>query len=194
LLPQNHSKRRLRPGLALAAVAAIALVLPTSAARAGSGGIGTMSTGGGGSATVAGGKAKLRNGLAIPPRRAPARVKRAIQAANEIAKGKGYCYGGGHASWHSSCYDCSGSVSYAIGRPGARFLSSPLPSGPLMHWGQRGRGSWITVYANSGHAYAVIAGLRFDTSMTSGNGPGWSRNVGAGKANGPFVARHWHRL
>ena len=104
--------RRLGQTVALAAIAAAALI-PITSAQAGSGGFGPTGSGG---ATVAGGKAKLKNGLAIPPRRAPHRVKKAINAANEIAKGKGYCMGGGHASWQSSCYDCSGSVSYAIGR------------------------------------------------------------------------------
>ncbi len=174
----------------MAAIAAAALI-PITSAQAGSGGFGPT---GGSGATVAGGKAKLNNGLAIPPRRAPHRVKKAINAANEIAKGKGYCMGGGHGSWHSSCYDCSGSVSYAIGRPGADLLDSPLPSGSLEHWGKKGRGSWMTVYANGGHAYMVIAGLRFDTSQTPGAGPGWSRNRRAGLANGPFRVRHWKGL
>jgi hypothetical protein len=118
--------------------------------------------------------ARLVQGEAVAPKGAPHRVERAITAANRIAKGKGYCYGGGHADWKSSCYDCSGAVSYALGDRGARVLRRPRSSGELMRWRTRGKGKWITVYANSGHAYAVIAGLRFDTSMTPGAGPGWS--------------------
>jgi hypothetical protein len=120
-------------------------------------------------------KARLIKGQAIAPKGAPHRVERAITAANRIAKGKGYCYGGGHADWKSRCYDCSGAVSYALGDRGARVVRRPRPSGDFMRWRTPGKGKWITVYANSGHAYAVIAGLRFDTSMTAGAGPGWSK-------------------
>ena len=119
-------------------------------------------------------KARLVKGQAIAPKSAPHRVERAITAANRIARGKGYCYGGGHADWKSRCYDCSGAVSYALGDPGAHVVRRPRPSGRFMHWRSPGRGRWITVYANTGHMYAVIAGLRFDTSMTRGDGPGWS--------------------
>ena len=80
--------------------------------------------------------------------------------------------GGGHARWKSKCYDCSGAVSYAL--HGGRMLQ-PAPVRPLESWGDKGKGKWITVYANGGHAFAVIAGLRWDTSMTAGEGPGWSK-------------------
>ena len=109
------------------------------------------------------GKAKLLpSGLAIPPTDAPPQVVAAIDAANRIAT-KPYRYGGGHAKLEDSGYDCSGSVSYALIAAG--ILKAPLPSGSLMKWGEEGRGNWITVYAHGGHTYAVIAGLRFDTSM-----------------------------
>ncbi len=75
--------------------------------------------------------------------------------------------------FRSKCYDCSGSVSYAL--HGGRFLSRPMDSGDLMHWGRGRKGKWITVYSNPGHAYMMVAGLRFDTSMTRGKGPGWSK-------------------
>ena len=92
----------------------------------------------------------------IAPASAPTRVKRVIEAANRIVE-KPYIYGGGHKPTSSGVldagYDCSGAVSYAL--YGGRFLRSPLPSGSLMSWGQRGTGSWITVYANGGHAYVV---------------------------------------
>ena len=103
---------------------------------------------------------------------------RVIAAANGIAKHKDYCYGGGYASFKSSCYDCSGSVSYAL--HGGRLLSRPMDSSGLERWGHGSKGRWITVYANSGHAFMKVAGLRFDTSMTSGEGPGWSKQMRLG--------------
>ena len=110
---------------------------------------------------------------AIAPDSAPQEVKDVIAAANRITS-KPYKYGGGHGSWEDSGYDCSGAVSYAL--HGGGLLSRPLDSTGFMSWGKSGRGSWITVYGNSGHAYAVIAGLRFDTSAAGaggGEGPRW---------------------
>jgi hypothetical protein len=133
------------------------------------------------------GKAMLVNGRAIPPINAPPAVKKVIAAANKI-RTKPYIWGGGHARWWDRGYDCSGSVSFAL--HGGGFLSSPLPSGPMESWGSPGKGRWITVYANAGHAYAVIAGLRWDTAgNTSGTGPRWHKSTRAA-ASGPFVARH----
>jgi hypothetical protein len=136
-------------------------------------------------------KATIVDGKAIAPASAPDRVKRVIDAANQLI-GKPYRYGGGHSTFSSTRldrgYDCSGSVSYAL--HGGRFLRSPLPSGALMDWGSSGPGSWITVYAHSGHAYVVVAGLRFDTSMRddpSRTGPGWSKRLRKSTA---FTARH----
>jgi len=133
------------------------------------------------------GKAALVNGRAVAPIDAPPAVRKVIAAANKI-RTKPYIYGGGHARWWDSGYDCSGAVSFAL--KGGNFLSSPLPSGPMASWGAAGRGRWITVYSNAGHAYAVIAGLRWDTAGNSGSsGPRWSTSLAAG-ASGPFVARH----
>ena len=160
--------------LGLAAFAALAL--PGSAAAAGSGGVGTD-----GSDTPTGSKATLVNGKAVAPADAPPEVVEAIQAANKIVKRKGYCLGGGHARWGSKCYDCSGSVSYALGKKGAGVLDAPMPSGGFMRWEKRGKGAWITTYSNPGHMYAVIAGLRLDTSMTAGAGPGWSTEMRSGR-------------
>ena len=106
----------------------------------------------------------LPDGTAAAPADAPPQVQAAIFAANKLLD-KPYKYGGGHAKVEDSGYDCSGTVSYALIHAG--LLASPLPSGPFMHWGARGRGQWITVFANGGHAYAVIAGLRLDTSAYS---------------------------
>jgi hypothetical protein len=180
-------RRSLRCGGALALLGALALT-PAASGQSGSGGIGLPGSSG---ITVKGAEAKLRNGRAIAPESAPAKVKRAIRAGNEIAKGHPYCYGGGHARWKSHCYDCSGSVSYVLGKYGARVLDSPLPSSGFTSWGKRGRGNWITVYAYSGHAYAVIAGLRFDTSMTPGQGPGWSEEM---RSSAGFEKRHRGKL
>lgn len=113
-----------------------------------------------------------RAGLAIAPRSAPAEVVAAIRAANRIAR-KPYRYGGGHGRWRDTGYDCSGSVSFALHAAG--LLRRPLASGGLMRWGSRGRGRWITTYANAGHAYMVVAGLRFDTSARKRTGSRWTR-------------------
>jgi hypothetical protein len=126
--------------------------------------------------TTPGTVAKLKkNGKAIAPAGAPVQVQNAIAAANRIRK-KPYIYGGGHKSFVAKGYDCSGAVSYVLNAAG--LLESPLPSGPLMQWGEAGTGAWITVYANAGHTYAVIAGLRWDTSavnepVNAGSGPRW---------------------
>lgn len=112
---------------------------------------------------------------AIAPAKAPKTVKRMIRAANRISR-LPYVWGGGHGSFKSRGYDCSGAVSYVL-RAG-RYLRTPLTSGSLSRWGRRGKNRWVTVYANRGHVYMVIAGLRFDTSyLTDGDssGPGWSK-------------------
>jgi hypothetical protein len=103
----------------------------------------------------------LPDGTAAAPAEAPVEVQNAIFAANRIQH-KPYVYGGGHSRWRSRGYDCSGTVSYAL--HGGRLLRHPLDSSSFMSWGASGRGEWITVYTNPGHAYAVIAGLRLDTS------------------------------
>ena len=110
-------------------------------------------------------------GFAVPPRSAPAVVKKVIAAGNEIATTP-YKWGGGHARWDDTGYDCSGSVSYAL--HGAGLLDSPLVSGDLARWGERGPGRWITIYANADHVYMVVAGMRFDTSARSRTGSRWT--------------------
>jgi hypothetical protein len=122
-------------------------------------------------------KAKIVNGYAIPPKSAPRRVKRAINAANNIVD-KPYRYGGGHASVEDKGYDCSGTVSYALVKAG--LLKAPLDSGSFMSWGRRGKGKWISVYAHGGHAYAVIAGLRLDTGSRDPNGDRYGQAPGSG--------------
>ena len=105
----------------------------------------------------------LSNGQAIAPTDAPPEVQAIIEAGNKIAT-LPYIYGGGHnAKFSGRGYDCSGSVSYAL--HGGGLLTSPLDSSSFMKWGDPGVGSWVTIYTNPGHAYMVVAGLRFDTSM-----------------------------
>ncbi len=139
-------------------------------------------------------KGALVNGRLVAPASAPRRIKRVINAANQIVE-KPYVYGGGHKpyrrGWLDRGYDCSGAVSHAL--HGGGFLRSPLPSGALMNWGRSGPGNWITVYAHGGHAYVVVAGYRFDTSMHDrdapgpGTGPRWSKTL---RTSSAFVARH----
>ncbi len=117
------------------------------------------------------------------PSAAPPAIAAAIEAANSIATTP-YIWGGGHGSFESSGYDCSGAVSFAL--HGGGFLASPLDSTGLETWGEAGPGHWITVYANSGHAWMIIAGLAFDT--VGGPGPRWH----ASPVDSPegFIARH----
>jgi hypothetical protein len=104
----------------------------------------------------------LPDGTAAAPADAPVQVQNAIFAANKIQH-KPYIYGGGHGRFNDRGYDCSGTVSYAL--HGGGLLKTPLDSSSFMSWGGRGRGAWITVFTNPGHAYAIIAGLRLDTSV-----------------------------
>jgi hypothetical protein len=121
---------------------------------------------------------------AIAPASAPAPVVAAIAAANRITD-KPYIYGGGHGRFEDRGYDCSGSVSYAL--HGAGLLDVPRDSTGLGSWGERGRGTWISVYANKGHAYMMIAGLRFDTSGDGGSGPRWRPEA---RSSQGFAVRH----
>jgi hypothetical protein len=130
------------------------------------------------------GVARLENGKAYAPPGAPLAVVRAIRAGNKI-QSKPYRYGGGHRAFQDTAYDCSGTVSFAL--HGAKLLRAPLDSGSLMKWGVAGEGTWITVYANAGHTYMIVAGLRLDTSGTGGRGPRW-QTVQRDPAG--FVARH----
>lgn len=133
----------------------------------------------------AAGRAVLLNGIALAPPSAPERIKATISSANMIV-GRPYVWGGGHASWYSTGYDCSGAVSFALG--GGGFLSTPLDSTQLESWGVPGPGRWLTVYANSTHAYAVVAGLRWDTvGDARGSGPRWHAALPYPQG---FVSRH----
>ena len=126
----------------------------------------------------------LRDGTAIAPDNAPDVVKRVIMAANEIAKFP-YKWGGGHGAWRDNGYDCSGSVSFALA--GAGLLGRPLTSGLFMNYGAPGQGRWITIYANSGHIFMVVAGLRFDTSGQGRAGTRWQEDA---RSTTGFAVRH----
>jgi cell wall-associated NlpC family hydrolase len=118
------------------------------------------------------------------PADAPAEVQQVIAAANEITDTP-YRYGGGHGSFNDTAFDCSGAVSHAL--HGAGLVTRPLDSTDFESWASRGKGQWMTVYANSGHAYLVVAGLRFDTSGSGEKGPRWRPQF---RSSSGYVARH----
>jgi peptidoglycan hydrolase-like protein with peptidoglycan-binding domain len=111
-------------------------------------------------------------------------VARVIAAADEIAT-RPYVYGGGHGSFQSSGYDCSGSVSYAL--HGGGLLSSPEDSSALEGFGEAGPGSHITIYANAEHAFMVIDGRRFDTVAQQEGGSRWASST---TSTAGYVVRH----
>jgi cell wall-associated NlpC family hydrolase len=139
--------------------------------------------------TVPGLIAQIVNGVAYAPDQAPDPVKQAIWAANQIV-GMPYRLGGGHRlGFTDRAYDCSGTVSFAM--HGAGLLAAPRDSSSFMRYGVAGKGQWITVYTNPGHAFAVIAGLRLDTSAAGdpagGSGPRWRPNL---RSTRGYRARH----
>jgi cell wall-associated NlpC family hydrolase len=124
------------------------------------------------------------NGLAVAPASAPAEVQAIIAAGNAIAT-KPYKYGGGHGRWIDTGYDCSGSISYAL--HGAGLLDTALDSTGFMTWGERGQGTWVSIYGNPSHAYMVVAGLRFDTSGQGRAGTRWQEEP---RSTAGFSVRH----
>jgi cell wall-associated NlpC family hydrolase len=126
----------------------------------------------------------LGNGVALPPLDAPEAVKQMIQAGNGIARTP-YIWGGGHGKWLDKGYDCSGSVSFVLAAAG--LLSVSETSGQLMSFGQPGPGKWVTIYANGGHVFLEVAGIRFDTGAQSVTGSRWAPT---GRSTAGFVARH----
>jgi cell wall-associated NlpC family hydrolase len=137
---------------------------------------------------VPGSTAEIVHGLAAAPEQAPAAVQDIIWAANKII-GRPYVYGGGHRSFKSHGYDCSGTVSYAL--HGGSLLRAPLDSGQFERWGKAGQGAWMTILTNPGHAYLDVAGLRLDTSSaddpTNEQGPRWRP---LRPANSGYTLRH----
>jgi hypothetical protein len=140
----------------------------------------------------------LADGTAAAPQSAPPQAKLAIAAANQIHTepypSPDVHFGSLTQLWPA--YDCSGATSYVLYR--ARLHSSwPDVSSALESWGASGPGKWITVYANSGHVWVVIAGLAFDTAnyggpnIPAGSGPRWRQdpigNLGDGLS---YIVRH----
>ena len=136
----------------------------------------------------------LPDGTAVPPSNAPNAVRFAIAAANRIHT-RPYIWGGGHRRWKSKGYDCSGAVSYVLHAAG--IMPAPLVSGQLARiWGASGTGLWITVYANKTHTFAIIAGLRWDTSsvgetVNQGSGPRWRYTI---RATTGYASRYFPGL
>ena len=139
-----------------------------------------------GGGTGPAGRATLTaNGNARAPSNAPDAIRRIIAGGNAIARFP-YIWGGGHGSFEASGYDCSGSVSYALAAAG--LLERPITSGGFESYGEPGKGRWVTIYANGGHVFMVVAGLRFDTSGRSGtHGSRWQEGI---RTTSGFVVRH----
>ncbi|MFL5903775.1 MAG: hypothetical protein ACJ76Q_08150 [Solirubrobacteraceae bacterium] len=166
-------------------VVSLLVVAAPAAAKAGTGGTAAPTS----LPAAPGTAAKLpAGGLARSPHGAPAPVRGAIRAGNWLQTFP-YRYGGGHEDFLDDAYDCSGAVSFAL--HGAGLVDAPMDSTELMAWGEPGPGAWITVYANPDHAYAVIAGLRLDTSAAADpggdSGPRWRPAL---RDPSDFVARH----
>jgi hypothetical protein len=137
---------------------------------------------------VPGSRARYVAGIAAAPMAAPPSVQAIVWAGDQII-GLPYIYGGGHASFVSPGYDCSGTVSFAL--HGGHLLPTPEDSSEMMGFGGRGIGRWVTIFSNPGHAYMTVAGLRLDTSAaddpSNQQGPRW-RPLRTG--NEGFTARH----
>jgi len=125
-----------------------------------------------------------KRGRAIIPADAPIAVKRLIRAGNRIAH-KPYVWGGGHGNWDAPGYDCSGSLGYVLHAAGV--LDTAVTSGALASYGRPGRGKWVTIYANGGHTYMVVAGLRFDTTAFKQTGSRWAIDT---RGAGGYAVRH----
>jgi cell wall-associated NlpC family hydrolase len=126
-------------------------------------------------------------GLAVAPIDAPAAVQEVIAAGNEIAR-LPYVWGGGHMTYEDTGYDCSGSISYVFAAAG--LLNHTVTSGELENWGDPGPGKWITVFANAGHTFMYVAGLRFDTVALAETGSRWSDRPATEGDLSSFSVRH----
>ena len=187
---------RRRPTTVMIAAAAV-LALPALAHADGTtGGIGTGSVPGSAAPappsnaahpTVAGTRTKLIKGVAYAPAAAPLRVKQLIWSVNTIL-GKPYVYGGGHGRFNDRGYDCSGLVSYAMHAAG--LLKTPMSAPAFFRFGTYGPGRWITLWVRSGHVFAVVGGLRLDTTPYPSRGvegPRWRPQM---RDTSAFTARH----
>ena len=176
-----------RAGLAgLVFVASLLGAAPAVAQTGGSGPPGTTTSPTTTTAPAPSGTAQIQpGGTATPPANAPTAVRRAIKAANKIHT-RPYVWGGGHGSFKSRGYDCSGSVSYVLHHAGL-LSGSARPSGGFTNWGFAGSGRWVTVYANSGHMWLKVAGLRFDTTDRERDGTRWHRDI---RSSAGYAVRH----
>jgi hypothetical protein len=174
--------------LALASATAVAPVAPAAAAGT-PWGTGCMPTPPEAVRTSENCGSTFVDGRAIPPPGAPPVVKQVIAAANQI-NGRPYVWGGGHLSFVSKGYDCSGAVGYAL--HAGDLLAATMVSGQLEYWGEAGVGRWISVYANAEHVFMVVAGLRFDTrdDWPGVRGPRWKMGMPDPKTLAGFVVRH----
>ena len=185
----NTLSRSRRVGLAgLLFASSLAVAAPAAAQTGGLPG-GTTSTTTTPTPAPSGSAVLNPDGSATAPADAPRPVRKAINAGNRI-RTKPYLWGGGHRSFKAKGYDCSGAISYLMRAAG--LLKRPMASGPFMRWGRPGLGQWITVYANRGHMYAVIAGLRYDTSavgesLNQGSGPRWRATA---RSSSGYAARY----
>ncbi len=127
------------------------------------------------------------DGLALAPVTAPAPVQAIVNAGNEIAH-LPYRFGGGHGTYEDTAYDCSGSLSFVLAAAG--LLHTTVTSGQLMNWGQAGPGKWITIFANQGHTFMYVAGLRFDTVALAQSGTRWSNRSANEPDLASFSVRH----
>jgi len=189
-------RSRLRTTVALSAsLAALAIGAAPAAAQTGGAGTPAPTTPTAPTTTTPGVATLMPDGSAVAPADAPRQVRKAINAGNRI-RFKPYIYGGGHRGWKAKGYDCSGAVSYLLHAAGL-LKKTPLASGGLARqWGTDGTGQWITVYGNKGHAYVVIAGLRYDTSAigepsNSGSGPRWRSTA---RDPSGYRAKYWPGL
>jgi cell wall-associated NlpC family hydrolase len=162
--------------------------LPAGQVGGSTGGIPAAAAAGKPNLLVPGTMARFINGLAAAPMSAPAAVQQIIWAGNQII-GLPYIFGGGHASFISPGYDCSGTVSFAL--HGASLITAPMDSSEYMQWGGGGMGQWVTIFTNPEHAYMTVAGLRLDTSSaddpSNQQGPRWRP---LRPANAGFKVRH----
>ncbi|MBI5106097.1 MAG: peptidoglycan endopeptidase [Solirubrobacterales bacterium] len=163
---------------------AVLVVVPTRAHAEVGGGSANAASGGTAYVTPPTPGTITPDGLAVAPGGAPPQVAAIIAWGNRIAK-RPYRYGGGHRRFTDTAYDCSGSISYAL--RGAALLKAPLDSTAFMDWGDAGPGLWVSVYANRGHAYILVAGLRFDTSGRTTAGSRWQLAPRSAKG---FAVRH----
>ena len=127
------------------------------------------------------------DGLAVAPVGAPAEVQAIINAGNQIAL-LPYRYAGGHLTYQDTAYDCSGSISYVLAA--AHLLGYTVNSTALETYGDPGPGKWITIFANAGHTFMYVAGLRFDTVALAETGSRWSDRKADEPDLSTFIVRH----